>query len=84
MTDMMKTLRESLPSANDVLHRVGLEREHRATSMSTAQTSVPAGQSQTTAPALQIKCPIRHQSVSVDSRHLDHTLLAACAQSAAW
>ena len=37
----------------------------RATSMSTGETSVPAGQPQTTAPALQIKCPIRHQGASV-------------------
>ena len=36
MMDMMKTLRESLPSANDVLHQVGLERQHAATSMLTA------------------------------------------------
>lgn len=29
---MMKTLRESLPSASEVLHQVGLERERPATS----------------------------------------------------
>ena len=43
MTDMMKTLRESLPSANDVLHQVGLEREHRATSVPTAMAAFALG-----------------------------------------
>jgi hypothetical protein len=43
MTDMMTTLRGRLPSANDVLHQVGLEREHPATSMPTAMAVFALG-----------------------------------------
>ena len=40
---MMKTLRESLPSANDVLRQVGLEREHPALSVPTAVAAFALG-----------------------------------------
>jgi hypothetical protein len=43
MTDMMKTLRESLPSANDVLHQVGFEHEHPAPSVLTAVATFTLG-----------------------------------------
>jgi len=43
MTDMMKTLRASLPSANDVLHQVGLEQEHPAPSVLTAVATFALG-----------------------------------------
>lgn len=43
MTDMMKTLRESLPSASDVLHQVGLEKTHPATSVLATVTTFTLG-----------------------------------------
>ena len=43
MTDMMKTLRENLPSAEEVLHQVGLERQHRAGSLLWATATFVSG-----------------------------------------
>jgi hypothetical protein len=43
MTDMMKTLRESLPSADDVLHQVGLEQVHPAPAVLTAMAAFALG-----------------------------------------
>jgi hypothetical protein len=43
MTDMVKTLREHLPSAEEVLQQVGLERKHRASSLLTVTAAFALG-----------------------------------------